>query len=95
MGQFPMESAFSESVFGVQTDTAEDLSVRPRQGPVDHRAKRMVRVRKETTTVRDLRRLTRETSPGRRRTAPSASPITSESVLPYVNRPDLLETSRQ
>src|SRR6266699_2490793 len=41
---FRMASASREWVFGVQTNTArKNSSVRPHRGPVDHRAKRMLR----------------------------------------------------
>src|ERR687897_2398813 len=40
---FRMASASRESVFGAQTNTARNLSVRPYREPVDHRAKRVLR----------------------------------------------------
>src|SRR4029453_15196274 len=39
---FRMASASRDSVFGVQTNTGAE-TVRPYRGPVDHRAKRMLR----------------------------------------------------
>ncbi len=40
---FRMASASRESVFGVQTNTAREIHRSDHRGPVDHRAKRMLR----------------------------------------------------
>jgi hypothetical protein len=60
---FRMASASRESVFGVQTSTVRNLSVRPHREPVDHRAKRVLRTggnrfrRAESVGTRVPRRL--------------------------------------